>query len=313
MNRAAGRVFRPYRQGRRFADRSVSEGFRRIHLPQNRRRPRRGRWINVLGAAANNLKSIDVRIPLGLFVCLTGVSGSGKSTLAEEILYRAASRFLGTAQARPGIHRSISGLENLTEVILVDQRPIGRTPRANALTYTKALDPIRHLLAAAPAAREKGFEPRHFSFNVEGGRCEVCKGDGYEKVEMQFLSDVFISCPQCNGRRFKPEVLAVTYGDRSIDDLLSMTVDAALQFFDRPSKRHAAIRKALQPLSDVGLGYIRLGQPINTFRAAKPSASSSPDTSNTMPVPGDCSSSTNRPRVCTSKTSPHCFRPSSVW
>ena len=151
-------------------------GVRRIHLPQNRRRPQRGRWINVRGAAANNLKSIDVRIPLDLFVCLTGVSGSGKSTLAEEILYRAASRFLGTAQARPGIHRSISGLENLTEVILVDQRPIGRTPRANALTYTKALDPIRHLLAAAPAAREKGFEPRHFSFNVEGGRCEALQG-----------------------------------------------------------------------------------------------------------------------------------------
>ena len=240
-------------------------GVRRIPLPQNRRRPQRGRWITVKGAAANNLKSIDVRIPLDLFVCLTGVSGSGKSTLAEEILYRAASRFLGTAEARPGIHRSISGLENLTEVILVDQRPIGRTPRANALTYTKALDPIRHLLAATPAAREKGLEPRHFSFNVEGGRCEACKGDGYEKVEMQFLSDVFISCPQCNGRRFKPEILAVTYRDRSIDDLLSMTVDAALQFFDRPSKRHGAIREALQPLADVGLGYIRLGQPINTF------------------------------------------------
>ncbi|MEN8751686.1 MAG: excinuclease ABC subunit UvrA [Desulfobacterales bacterium] len=241
------------------------KGLRRIPLPQDRRRPQRGRWITVKGAAANNLKSIDVRIPLDLFVCLTGVSGSGKSTLAEEILYRAASRFLGAAEARPGSHRSISGLENLTEIILVDQRPIGRTPRANALTYTKALDPIRHLLAATPAAREKGFEPRHFSFNVEGGRCEACKGDGYEKVEMQFLSDVFISCPQCNGRRFKPEILAVTYRDRSIDDFLAMTVDAALQFFDRPSKRHVAIREALQPLADVGLGYIRLGQPINTF------------------------------------------------
>lgn len=244
-------------------------GLRSIPLPQDRRRPHRGRWIIVRGAAANNLKSIDVRIPLDLFVCLTGVSGSGKSTLAEEILYRAASRFLGAAETRPGIHRSISGLENLTEVILVDQRPIGRTPRANALTYTKALDPIRHLLAATPAAREKGFEPRHFSFNVDGGRCEACKGDGYEKVEMQFLSDVYISCPQCNGRRFKPEILAVSYHDRSIDDLLSMTVDAALQFFDRPSKRQVAIREALQPLADVGLGYIRLGQPINTFSSGE--------------------------------------------
>lgn len=244
-------------------------GLRSIPLPQDRRRPHPGRWIIVRGAAANNLKSIDVRIPLDLFVCLTGVSGSGKSTLAEEILYRAASRFLGAAETRPGIHRSISGLENLTEVILVDQRPIGRTPRANALTYTKALDPIRHLLAATPAAREKGFEPRHFSFNVDGGRCEACKGDGYEKVEMQFLSDVYISCPQCNGRRFKPEILAVSYHDRSIDDLLSMTVDAALQFFDRPSKRQVAIREALQPLADVGLGYIRLGQPINTFSSGE--------------------------------------------
>ncbi len=240
-------------------------GLRQIPLPQIRRRPRRGRWITVRGAAANNLKSIDVRIPLDLFVCLTGISGSGKSTLAEEILYRAASRFLGVAEARPGVYRSISGLEHLTEAILVDQLPIGRTPRANALTYTKAFDPIRHLLAGTAAAREKGFEARHFSFNIDGGRCEACRGDGYEKVEMQFLSDVFISCPQCNGRRFKPEILAVTYHDRSVADILSMTVAAALEFFDRPTKRHAAIHAALQPLADVGLGYVRLGQPLSTF------------------------------------------------
>ncbi|MFZ0241856.1 MAG: excinuclease ABC subunit UvrA [Desulfobacterales bacterium] len=240
-------------------------GLRQIPVPQERRRPQRNRWITIRGAAANNLKSIDARIPLDLFVCLTGVSGSGKSTLAEEVLYRAASRYLGTAADRPGAHRSISGLEHLTEVILVDQRPIGRTPRANVLTYTKAFDPLRHLLADTEAARRQGFEPRHFSFNVEGGRCETCKGEGYEKVEMQFLSDVFISCPQCDGRRFNPEILAVTYRGRGIDDILSMTVAEALAFFNRGSKRHTAIREALAPLVEVGLGYIRLGQPINTF------------------------------------------------
>ncbi|MEJ2220585.1 MAG: excinuclease ABC subunit UvrA, partial [Desulfobacterales bacterium] len=209
----------------------------------------------------NNLHDIDVRIPLGLFVCLTGVSGSGKSTLAEEILYKAARRALGNPQDKPGRHKKITGISNIDDVILVDQRSIGRTPRANALTYTKALDPIRKLLAQTEAARAKNFGPGYFSFNVNDGRCETCKGDGFEKVEMQFLSDVYITCPDCKGRRFKETVLEIAYRGKNISDLLNLTVNQALEFFKDQHK----ITAALQPLADVGLGYIRLGQPINTL------------------------------------------------
>ena len=237
------------------------KGRRQIPVAGRQRAPGRGQWLTIKGAAENNLKNIDVHIPLGLFVCLTGVSGSGKSTLAEEILYRGARRALGSQEGRPGEHRSISGLNQLQDVVLVDQRSIGRTPRANALTYTKALDPIRRLLADTPAARAKKFGPGHFSFNVAGGRCETCSGDGFEKVEMQFLSDVYITCPDCKGTRFKPEVLEVNYRGQNIHDILTMTVDQALDFF----KDHKKLVSALQPLADVGLGYIRLGQPINTM------------------------------------------------
>ena len=237
------------------------KGRRKIPAAGRQRSPDRGRWLTIKGAAENNLKKIDVRIPLGLFVCLTGVSGSGKSTLAEEILYKAAKRALGNQEGRPGEHTSIKGLDHITDVVLVDQRAIGRTPRANALTYTKALDPIRRLLADTSAARAAGLGPGHFSFNVAGGRCETCKGEGFEKVEMQFLSDVFITCPDCSGKRFKSDVLDVHYRGQSIHDILSLTVNQALAFF----KDHKKIIGALQPLADVGLGYIRLGQPINTM------------------------------------------------
>jgi excinuclease ABC subunit A len=237
------------------------KGRRQIPVTGRQRTPAKGRWLTIKGAAENNLKNIDVGIPLGLFVCLTGVSGSGKSTLAEEILYRAVRRALGNRGGRPGQHRGISGLNQIQDVVLVDQRSIGRTPRANALTYTKALDPIRKLLADTPAARAKKFGPGYFSFNVAGGRCETCNGDGFEKVEMQFLSDVFITCPDCKGTRFKPAVLEITYRGQSIYDILTMTVDQALDFFNE----HKKIGSVLQPLADVGLGYIRLGQPINTM------------------------------------------------
>ncbi len=237
------------------------KGQRRIPVPTRRRTPRRGQRLTIKAAAANNLKKIDVHIPLGLLVCLTGVSGSGKSTLAEEILYKAARRHLGDAQDRPGEHEAILGLDRVDEVVLVDQRAIGRTPRANALTYTRALDPIRRLLADTSDAKVRRFGPGHFSFNVAGGRCETCKGDGFEKVEMQFLSDVFITCPDCQGRRFKSEVLEVRYRGRNIHDILGLTVSQALEFFaDQPK-----VVAALSPLADVGLGYIRLGQPINTM------------------------------------------------
>jgi excinuclease ABC subunit A len=235
-------------------------GLRRIQVPQRRRRPN-GQWLTIRGAAENNLKGIDVSIPLGLLVCLTGVSGSGKSTLAEEILYKAAKRTLGDPAGRPGQYRTIEGITHIDDVVLVDQRAVGRTPRANPLTYTKAFDPIRKLLATTDDARERGFGPGHFSFNVAGGRCETCRGEGFEKVEMQFLSDVYLACPDCNGRRFRPEVLEVSYRGRTVADILDLTVDQALEFFGDEK----AVVAALQPLSAVGLGYIRLGQPISTL------------------------------------------------
>ncbi len=236
-------------------------GRRRIPLPARRRRPRPDGWLTVVGAAENNLKDLDVAIPLGLLVCLTGVSGSGKSTLAEEILFKGIKWAQNDPQGRPGRHRAISGAQGLAEAVLVDQRAIGRTPRANALTYTKAMDPIRRLLAETPQARAAGYGPGHFSFNVGAGRCEACRGEGFERVEMQFLSDVFITCPDCGGKRFKPQILAVAFRGRNIDDILNMTVDAALVFFSD----QAAVVGALRPLAEVGLGYIRLGQPLNTL------------------------------------------------
>ena len=237
------------------------KGRRKIPVAARWRNPRSSQWLTIKGAAENNLKKIDVQIPLGLFVCLTGVSGSGKSTLAEDIIYKAAKKSLGTQVGRPGKHAAIRGMDHIDDVVLVDQRAIGRTPRANALTYTKALDPIRRLLADTAAAKAAKFGPGYFSFNVAGGRCETCKGEGYEKVEMQFLSDVFILCPDCQGKRFRPEVLDVCFRGRNIHDILTMTVDQALTFFEDNKK----VVSALQPLADVGLGYIRLGQPINTM------------------------------------------------
>jgi excinuclease ABC subunit A len=237
------------------------KGQRRIPVKKQRRRPQKDQWITIKGAAENNLKDIEINIPLGVFVCLTGVSGSGKSTLAEEILYKAAKRALGDPTGRPGLYKEITGIDSFNDVVMVDQRAIGRTPRANALTYTKALDPIRQLLANTDAARDRGLGPGYFSFNVAGGRCETCKGEGYEKIEMQFLSDVYITCPDCKGKRFKEAVLDIAYAGKNIDDILNLTVDQALEFFHSQK----VIVAAMQPLADVGLGYIRLGQSINTL------------------------------------------------
>ena len=236
-------------------------GRRTIPVPGKRRTTGKQNHLRIKGAAEHNLQGIDVDIPLGVLVCLTGVSGSGKSTLADDILYRTLKKDLGDPQGKPGRHQGLSGAGPIADVVLVDQRPIGRTPRANALTYTKAMDPIRRLLADTPDARDKGFGPGHFSFNVDGGRCPTCKGDGFEKIEMQFLSDVYVACPQCNGLRFTTDILAVRYRDRNVDEILQMTVDQALEFFADRRK----ILATLTPLTEVGLGYLRLGQPLNTL------------------------------------------------
>ena len=237
------------------------KGDRFIPLPEHRRRPKKGYHLVIKGAEENNLKRIDVSVPLGLFTCLTGVSGSGKSTLAEDVLYRAVKWVKNMPQGRPGSHRAIKGADQFDDVVLIDQKSIGRTPRANALTYTKAMDPLRHLMAARPESQARGFGPGRFSFNVPTGRCETCKGDGFEKVEMQFLSDVFITCPDCGGKRYKKDVLDIFYRGKNIHDILEMTVDTAIGFFDDQKR----IVSALNPLTTVGLGYLRLGQPINTL------------------------------------------------
>jgi len=237
------------------------KGDLKIPVPRSRRKPKDGEVIKIRGAAEHNLKGIDLEIPLGLMTCITGVSGSGKSTLAEDIVYKGLQRATGGHEERPGRFKEITGTELISEVVLVDQRPIGKTPRANPLTYLKAYDPIRRLFAAQPLSKARGYTPGTFSFNVPGGRCEECQGEGFKKVEMQFLSDVYITCPLCRGTRFKAEVLEVLYGGKNINDVLEMTTKEAIEFF----YDHPRISTSLSPLMAVGLGYMRLGQPLNTL------------------------------------------------
>ncbi|MCC6764106.1 MAG: excinuclease ABC subunit UvrA [Deltaproteobacteria bacterium] len=240
-------------------------GARRIPTPVRRSPPNRALALTIRNARANNLRGIDVTIPLARMVCITGVSGSGKSTLVEEVLYRGLLRRRGLPTAPPGLCDGIDGAEKIAEVIFVDQAPIGSTPRANAATYTKMFDGVRRLFAATDQARLLGFTAATFSFNVEGGRCETCRGDGFEQIEMQFLSDVLLVCPACHGRRYNPDVLEVRYRERTIADVLGLTVREALEFFaDRPD-----ILQALQPLVDVGLEYLGLGQPLSTLSAGE--------------------------------------------
>ncbi len=227
----------------------------------SRRPPHPWKKLTVTGARENNLKGIDVSIPLGLMVGVSGVSGSGKSTLVEKTLYQGWLRKMGKPAEAPGLHDDITGAENLAEVILVDQQPVGRTPRANLLTYTKALDPLRKMLAASPEAMAKGFSAKHFSFNVPGGRCETCSGEGFQRVEMQFLADVLVRCPQCGGKRFKQEVLDIKLRGASIGDMLDMSSREILDLF--PENRQLA--DALEPVTAIGLDYIRMGQPLSTF------------------------------------------------
>ncbi len=227
----------------------------KIPVPETRRAP--SGWLTVAGAAEHNLKNIDVRIPLGIMTCVTGVSGSGKSSLVNEILYKALARKLNRARTIPGAHGRIEGAEQLDKVICIDQSPIGKTPRSNPATYTGVFDIIRDLFAATPDAKARGYTKGRFSFNVKGGRCESCSGDGIIKIEMHFLPDVYVPCEVCGGKRYNRETLDVKYKGKSIYDVLNMTVEEAMEFF-RPIPRVARI---IRTLYDVGLGYIRLGQP----------------------------------------------------
>jgi excinuclease ABC subunit A len=231
-----------------------------IPVPGMRRKPGVQR-MRVLGATEHNLKDIDVEIPLGVLTCVTGVSGSGKSTLVHDVIYAAVKRTKGDWDRSVGAHRALEGAEFVTDAVMVDQQPIGRTPRSNPVTYLKAFDPIRELFAALKDAKSRGLTASHFSFNVPGGRCEACEGEGVVRVEMQFLADVFVPCEQCDGKRFRPQVLEVKYKGKNIDGVLDLTVREALTFFTGAPK----VLRRLQVLDEIGLGYLRLGQPATTL------------------------------------------------
>lgn len=231
-----------------------------IPVPRTRRKSN-GKAIEVHGASEHNLKNIDVRIPLGLLTVVTGVSGSGKSTLVNEIVYRALAREIYGSRDEPGAHRSISGIDQIDKVVRIDQAPIGRTPRSNPATYTGLFSPIRDLFAILPESRQRGYKPGRFSFNVKGGRCEACQGDGLKRIEMNFLPDVYVTCDVCRGRRYNQETLEVKYKDFSIADILEMTIEEALPVL----QNHPQIRPKLQTLEAVGLGYIHLGQSATTL------------------------------------------------
>jgi excinuclease ABC subunit A len=234
-------------------------GKRRIEVPERRRTPT-GK-LEIRGAKEHNLKNIDVEVPLGVLTCVTGVSGSGKSTLVNEILYKAVANRLHRARQRPGAHLAVLGLDQIDKIIAIDQSPIGRTPRSNPATYTGLFDVIRDLFAKTPEARARGYKPGRFSFNVKGGRCEVCRGDGQIKIEMHFLPDVYVPCEQCHGKRYNRETLDVRFKGKTIADVLDMPVEEALEFFQHIPK----VRRRLETLRDVGLGYMRLGQPATTL------------------------------------------------
>ena len=232
---------------------------RTIDVPATRRKP--SGYVEIEGATQHNLKKVDVKVPLGVFCCVTGVSGSGKSTLVNEVLYKAVANKLHRSSMRPGAHKRVRGIEQLDKIISVDQSPIGRTPRSNPATYIGLFDQIRELFSKTQEARARGYKPGRFSFNVKGGRCEVCRGDGQIKIEMHFLPDVYVPCEQCHGKRYNRETLDIRFKGKTIADVLDMPIEEALEFFAHIPK----IKRRVQALHDVGLDYMRLGQPATTL------------------------------------------------
>ena len=236
-------------------------GRKKIEVPKKRRKYSKSKVIEVQGATENNLKNISVKFPLSVFNCVTGVSGSGKSTLVNEVLYKTIAKELNGSNEKPGKCKAVKGLNNIDKIINIDQSPIGRTPRSNPATYTGVFDLIRDIFAATEEAKLRGYQKGRFSFNVSGGRCESCGGDGVHKIEMHFLPDIYVPCEVCKGKRYNRETLEVKYKGKSIADVLDMTVEEALKFFDKIPK----IKNKIQTLNDVGLGYIKLGQPSTTL------------------------------------------------
>ena len=279
-------------------------------MPKERRKPTRGRRLTVIGARANNLKNITVDIPLGLFTAVTGVSGGGKSTFLIETLYRAVARKLTNAREHPGEHDAIEGLEHLDKVIDIDQSPIGRTPRSNPATYTGAFTPIREWFAELPEAKVRGYKPGRFSFNVKGGRCEACQGDGVIKIEMHFLPDVYVTCDVCKGKRYDRETLEIKFKDKSIADVLDMTVEEAADLF----KAVPSIRDKLETLKRVGLGYIHVGQQATTLSGGEAQRVKLSQASCRAAPPGARSIfSTSRPPGCTSMMWRSCSTCCTSW
>ena len=235
-------------------------GKKKIEIPKKRRKSN-GKCIEIKGAKENNLKNIDVKFPLGVFTCITGVSGSGKSTLINEILYKTIAQKINRSTEKPGKCNEVKGIENIDKIINIDQSPIGRTPRSNPATYTGVFDDIRDIFATTNEAKLRGYNKGRFSFNVAGGRCESCQGDGVHKIEMHFLPDVYVPCEVCKGKRYNYETLEIKFKGKNIADVLDMTVEEALSFFDKVPK----IKNKIQTLYDVGLGYIKLGQSSTTL------------------------------------------------
>ena len=282
-------------------------GARRSRSRAKRRRP--AGYLEIEGAAQNNLQRVNAKIPLGTFCAVTGVSGSGKSTLVNEVLYKAVANRLHRAKQRPGAHKRISGLDQVDKIINIDQSPIGRTPRSNPATYIGVFDAIRDLFSRTQEARARGYKPGRFSFNVKGGRCEVCRGDGQIKIEMHFLPDVYVPCEQCDGKRYNRETLEVRFKGRTVADVLDMTVEEAVDFFQHIPK----IKRKMQALHDVGWTTCAWASPPPPSPAARPSASSWPPSCPRWPPAGRSTSWTSPPPACTSPTCSGCWTCSSAW